>query len=293
MGNQLSYIPRILGAAKINFSDPKTKIDRSDSKLYVTSVTDNAIPVSWDDAQEINIPATDLEKSPQTNGLFGNLPSAASQSKNYMIWNRDFANWLYGTQKVELLSSPSLHAVSQPGESETDFRIRLQQSAREQRDAMAAQLRDKYASKFTVLQERLRRAEQAKEKQAEQAKQAKLQTAISFGGTLLSAFTGRKISSSTISKASSTFRGVGRAMDESKDVARAGDTLEAIQQQINDLQAEFNSETASLQEKTDPSTEVFDTIVVKPNKSDILVQLVSLVWMPYWQNPQGNTEPAW
>ncbi len=292
-GYKLTYLPRVLGAARINFSDVKTKIELSPSKVYVTAVTDNAIPVSWDVAQELNIPATDLEKSPQSNALFGNLPSAASQSKNYSIWNRDFANWLYGTQKVELLSSPSLHAVSQSGESEADFRIRLQQSAREQRDEMVAQLRDKYTSKFAVLQERLRRAEQAREKQAEQAKQAKLQTAISFGGTLLSAFTGRKISSSTISKASSAFRGVGRAMDESKDVARAGDTVEAIQQQIKDLQAEFDAETASLQEKTDPSTEVFETVVIKPSKSDILVQLVALVWAPYWQDPQGNTAPAW
>jgi hypothetical protein len=292
-GTKLSYLPRILGAVKINFSDSKTKTNLSDSKVYVTTVTDNAIAVTWDGAEEINIPATDLEKSPQANAQFGNLPSVASQSKNYSTWNRDFANWLYGTQKVELLSSPSLHAVSQPGETEAEFRIRLQQFAREQRDELTTKLREKYASKSAILQERLRRAQQAKEKQAEQASQAKLQTAISLGSTLLSAFTGRKISSSTISKASSTFRGVGRAMDESKDVARAGDTVEAVQQQINNLQAQFDAETTSLQEKTDPSTEVFDTIVVKPNKSDILVQLVSLVWLPYWQDAQGNSVPAW
>jgi hypothetical protein len=292
-GNRLSYLPRILGAAKINFSDPKTKVQLSDSKVYVTEVTDNAIPVTWDNAQEINLPPTDLEKSPQSNALYGDLPSAANQSKNYTNWNRDFGNWLYGTQKVELFSSPSLHAVSQPGESEAAFRIRLQQSGRENRDAMVNQLREKYASKIAVLQERLRRAQQAESKQAAQANQAKLQTAISLGSTLLSAFTGRKISSSTISRASSTFRGVGRAMNESKDVAQAGDTVAAVQQQLTDLQSEFNSEAAALQAKTDPTTEVFDTIVVKPNKSDILVQLVSLVWMPHWQDSQGNTTPAW
>jgi hypothetical protein len=292
-GRKLSYLPRIMGAAKINFSDPKTKVELSQSKVFITAVTDNAIPVTWDDAQEVNIPATDLEKSPQSNALFADLPSPAIQSKNYTVWNRDFNNWLYGTQKVELFASPSLKAVSQPGESEAAFRVRLQQSAREQRDEMVSQHRDKYASKFAILQERLRRAQQAVDKQAEQAKQAKIQTAISFGSTLLSAFTGRRVSSSTISRASSTFRGVGRAIDESKDVSRAGDTVAVIQQQLNDLQAEFDSETASLQEKIDPSTEVFSTIVVKPNKSDILVQLVALVWAPHWQDGQGNLTSAW
>ena len=292
-GTKLLYSGKVLGSAKINFSDPKSKVDLSESKVYVTAVTDNAIPVSWEDSQEIDIPANDLEKAPQPNALFGELASAASQSKNYTIWNRDFNNWLYGTQKVVLLASPSLHEVSQPGETEQAFRVRLQLSAREQRDEMVSQLRDKYASKFATLQERLRRAQQAVDKQAEQAKQAKLQTAISFGSTLLSAFTGRKVSSSTISRASSAFRGVSRSIDESKDVARAGDTVAAIQQQLASLQADFDAETAALQARIDPSSETFSTLVVKPNKSDILVQLVGLVWMPYWQDAQGTITPAW
>ncbi len=292
-GNKLLYMPRLLGAAKINFSDAKTRIETSESKVFVTAVTDNAIPVVWDDADEINIPAKDLEKSPQNNALFGELPSTASQSKNYLAWNWDFNNWLYGTQKVELLASPSLHEFSQPGESEQEFRIRLQQSAREQRDEMVAKLRDKYSSKIAVLQERLRKAQQAVEKQAEQAKQAKLQTALSFGGTLLSAFTGRKVSSSTISRASTAFRGVGRAIDESKDVSRAGDTVAAVQQQLAAVQAEFDTETQALQAKIDPSTEALESIVVKPSKSDIQVQLVALVWLPYLQDSLGSNTPAW
>jgi hypothetical protein len=36
-----------------------------------------------------------------------------------------------------------------------------------------------------------------------------------------------------------------------------------------------------------------ESIVVKPSKSDILVQLVSLVWVPHWQDNQGNLTPAW
>jgi len=292
-GNKLLYLPKILGAAKTNFSDPKVKIDFTESKAYITPVTDNAIPVVWDNASEIDVPATDLEKSPQGNASFGELASSGTQSKNYPIWTRDFNNWLYGTQKVELVQSPSLKEVSQPGEGEREFRVRLQQLAREQRDLLVEQLRQKYAPRNAALQERLRRAQQAADKQAEQAKQAKFQTAISIGSTLLGAFTGRKVSSSTISRASTAMRGFSRAIDESKDVARAGDTVETIQKQLADLQVEFNNETAALEAKIDPSTEALETIVEKPNKSDIMVQLVSLVWVPYWQDSQGNAMPAW
>jgi hypothetical protein len=249
--------------------------------------------VVWDNAEEIAIPATDLEKTPRAGSRFADLPSSASQSRNYTTWSRDFSNWLYGTQKVDLFVSPSTKEVSMPGESEQEFRVRIQQSSHEQRDNLVEQLRNKYAARIAALQERLRRAQQMKQEQADQARQAGLQTAVAIGSTLLGAFTSRRLSSTTISRASSTLRGVGRAFDESKDVARAGDTVEAIQKQLEDLQAEFNAEAAELQARIDPSTEVFQSVSVKPNKTDILVQLVALVWVPHWQDAAGSTTPAW
>jgi hypothetical protein len=292
-GNKLVYQPKIVGAAKVNFADSKTKVNASQSKVYLTPITDDAIPVTWDNAEEISIPATDLEKSVQNGAQFSSLPSAASLAKNYAAWNKDFASWLYGSQVINLLQSPSLKEVSLPGEDERDFRIRMGQIAREKRDDMVEDLRKKYAPKISTAQERLRKALAAAEKQQEQAKQAKLQTALSFGSTLLGAFTGRKSISGTISKATSAARRAGRALEEGGDVSRANDTVESAQQQLTDLQAQFDSEAAALADKVDPLTETLETISVKPKKTDIIIHLVSLVWAPYWQDEQGNTTPAW
>jgi hypothetical protein len=292
-GNKLLYLPRLLGAAKINFSDPKIKIEFTESIVNITPMTDNAIPVLWENSEEINVPAKDLEKSPQMAATYGELASTANQSKNYPIWIRDFNNWLYGTRKVDLFRSPIWKEVSKPGESEGDFRLRLQQLARERRDLMVEKLRQKYAPKNASLQERLRKAQQAVQKQADQAKQAKFQTAISLGSTLLGAFTARRSTSANISRASTAMRGFSRSIDESKDVARAGDTVASIQKQLVDLQDEFNNEMTALEARIDPGTETLEQISIKPDKSDIQVLIVSLVWVPYWQDAQGNTTPAW
>jgi hypothetical protein len=290
----LVYQPRLLGAAKITFSDAKTRVNTVMTRLYLTPISDGVIPVAWENAEEIDIPATDLEKSPQNGARFGELPPAASQPKNYALWSKDFANWLYGSQQLDLLQSPSLKIVSQPGEEERDFRIRLGQTAREKRDEMTEALRKKYAPKIAALQERLRKAQAAAEKQAEQARQAKMQTALSIGATLLGAFTGRKaLSSSNISRATSAVRKAGRVFEESGDVARAGETVEAIQQQLSNLQAEFEAETNALASRIDPLTEPLETLSIKPKKSDILVQLTALAWVPYWQDEQGTLSAAW
>jgi hypothetical protein len=288
-GSQLVYMPKILGAARVNFSNDKVKINLQKNLVYLTDVTDNALPVVWDNATEESIPPADLEKAPRQGGSFSDLPAAANQSKNYATWNKDFSTWLYGSQSLEVLFSPSTKEVSQPGESEQAFRLRLGQTNREQRDDQLDGLKGKYAAKLALLQERLRKAEATKQKQADQARTAGLQTAVSIGSTLLGALTGRRISSS----ASSSIRGVGRALEENKDVARAGDTVEAIQKQIQDLNAEFNAETAAMQAASNPGSEQLQTISVRPKKTDIVVQLLTLVWAPHWQDAVGNLKPAW
>jgi hypothetical protein len=291
--DKLIYLPKLLGISKINFSILKARINSSKTVTFITPITDNAISVDWEVSEALEIPAGDLEKTPRDNAFFAKLPSPANQASNYLSWNRDFSNWLYGTQSLEVFSSPSLQIFSNPDETERDFRVRLQQLSREKRDEMTDILRKKYSTRMTTLQERLRRAEQAVDKQSDQAKRAKFQTAISFGSTLLGAFSGRKISQSTISRASSAMRNVSRTMEEGKDVARAGDTVESIKKQLADLQAEFDTEVSSLDEKLDPMMEPLETIIIKPRKTDILVQLVTLVWTPYWQDGEGRLTPAW
>ncbi|GAB4505487.1 MAG: ATP-binding protein [Anaerolineales bacterium] len=293
-GSNLIYQPRLLGAAKINFKDNKAKVDTTSNLVYVTPVTDDAIPVLWENAEALNVPATDLEKSPRSGAQFAPLPSAASQTKNYTEWEKDFTAWLYGSQRLDLLQSPSLKTTSNPGEDERDFRIRMAQLAREHRDELAEALRKKYSPKIATLQERLRRAEAAKAKQEEQANRAKIDTALSFGATLIGAFAGRKmLSQSNLGHARSAIRGVSRSTEESQDVKRATETIQAVKEQLAKLETEFKAEIDALEIKIDPLTETLETLSLKPKKTDIQVQLVTLIWLPFWQEAGGTLTAAW
>jgi len=293
-GSAPLYQPMLVGAAKVRFVNPKAKVDISQDVVCMTPITDQAVPVNWENSQEAGFALSDLEKTPAKAAQFGPLPAKAGKAKNYTTWSRDFATWLYGGQQLELLSSPSTGQISNPGESERDFRIRLQLVAREQRDQAAEALRQKYTPKMAALQDKMRRAQQAVDREAAQAKQAQLQTAVSVGATLLGAFMGRKaVSRTTVSKATKAARGVGRSFEQQQDVGRAKENLDAFQQQLADLEAQFKDETAALETKMDPQTEALETFVIKSKKTDISVQLASLVWVPYWQDAQGNTTPAW
>jgi hypothetical protein len=292
-GTSLVYHPALLGIAEIGYSDSKT-VDATQHLTQLVPMASGPIPIDWEQGSAIDLPVEDLEESPDSSAQFAELPGGASKAKSYDSWQKDFATWIYRNQKLELLESPSLEIASNPGESERDFRVRLQQHAREKRDEIAEKLRQKFAPKIAAMEEKKRRAEQAVAREAEQAKGQKLQTAISFGTTLLSSFMGRKaISLSTLGRATTAVRGVGRSMKESEDVGRAQETVEAINQQMAELDAEFKTQTDALEKSSDVQTEQLETISLKPKKSNISVKLLTLAWAPYWHNAQGQEVPAW
>ncbi len=290
----LVYRPYVLGAARVNFVDTKLGVDQSQDIVAITPISDAPIPVEWEQAAPIDVALSDLEKRGDLDAQYAPLPSAAAQARSYTAWGRNFADWVYRNQKLELLRSPGLKLIAAPDESERDFQLRVQQVAREQRDAALDALRKKYAPKITALQERVRRAQQAVEREQAQARQAGLQTAVNVGATVLGALLGRKaVSSSTVGKAATAAKSVGRASQQREDVARAEETVEVLQKQLADLQAEFDAETQALAAKLEALTAEIDHLVLKPRKADISVQLVSLVWAPYWPDEGGGWLAAW
>jgi hypothetical protein len=273
------YEPVLLGAAKVCFLDDKLAVNETRNVVFTAPIGEGAAPVSWEQSGAADISVDELEKEPEAGAGFAELPAAAAKSPNYKVWNRSFATWLFQTQQLNLLKSPSLEELSHPNESERDFRVRLQQLAREERDRQAEALRQKYAPKIAALEERRRRAAQMTEQQKAQRTQSILQSAVSVGAGVLGAFLGRRaISVTTLNKAATAARQVGRTWKETQDVGQAGENEQQLAQQAQELQQQFDAELAAQQSKVDPATEQMETVPVRLKKTNIEVQLVSLAW---------------
>jgi hypothetical protein len=298
-GTQLSrsaliYAPMVMGSSTVRYADQTNGIDTIQDVTVLAPVTDGPVPIDWDRAGRVAVSVADLERAPMEGAQFLPVPAIAAKSKSYPDWNREFAGWLFRTQKVELLKSPSSQDISKPGESERDFRLRLVQSGREHRDKSAETLRLKYAPKIAALQERIRRAEHTKARQQTEARNSQLQAALSVGASLLGAFLGRKtISATNIGRATTAIRSAGRVMKESQDVGQAEETVAALQQQLADLEAQFQSESSLLAASADPLNERLEAVFLRPAKANIAVKLVALVWTPHWRAESGDLTAAW
>ena len=211
---------------------------------------------------------------------YGALPAAALDRKSYVDWTRDFSQWLARTRSLRLFSAPSIKLTSQPGESERDFRIRLQQSAHEARDAAVEKLRVRYAPKVQRLANKVRSAAETRGREEQQAQQQKVQSAVSIGATMLGALLGRKaVSMSTLGRATTAARGVSRSMKESQDIARADERLREAQADLQALEAELEGEISALSAASGAGIPI-ETVEIKPKRGAVDVRLVSLAWKP-------------
>jgi len=270
----LVYRPMIVGAAQVCFSDTKAKVNIAKEQVFLAPVGDDPIPVNWDEAEETKIKLSELTNTPPGTYPYAELPSVAMQKKNYAAWTKDFTNWLTRTQKIELFKSSHLNEISTPGETERDFRIRLEQKSREQRDQQVEKLREKYSSTFSRLDERVRKAKMTLEEQQAQAKSQKYQVAVSIGESILGSFLGRKSSS----RASRTTRALARSQKEARDKEHAEANLKALQRERSELEKKFQYEVDNTEAKTNPLTEPLEKVLIIPTKSNIAVRLVALVW---------------
>ncbi len=95
-------------------------------------------------------------------------------------------------------------------------------------------------------------------------------------------------------KAATTMRSAGRAMGQAGDVGRAQETVEAVQQQLQDLEAQFEAEVRRGDERrpTPPSRRLETWNCARP-ATNINVRLVALVWLPFSRTAAGGTHPAY
>jgi hypothetical protein len=289
-GEQLVYRPALFGSAKLHFVDAKSGTDVWDDRNLLIPLT--ATDPLWESAEALAGPP-ELEAAPDAKAGFETAPASASQPKSYPAWSKDLGDALYRTASLELRAAPSLKLVAKAGETEGDFKVRVQHAAREQRDAAVEALRKKFAAKLESLGAQEQRAQDRIGREQTQVQSQTVQTAISVGATLLGAFFGRKaMSVGNLGRATTAVRGVGRTLKEREDVGSAQQALDAVRQRKADLDAELQDEIRQITDANDPDQVAIEATSIKPRKSDVTVAGVALCWVPYWVGDGGAARPA-
>ncbi len=293
-GQSLLYRPALMAQGRLHFVNARRDIDQWDEEALFVALEGKATrPDLWADATPLGTSLLEVEDEPEEGARFGELPGAATKKTSYTSWKKRLKDHFYRERTLMLFRCPALKLYSEAGESEGDFRARMQLAIREKRDEAIEKLKNKYRPKLERLDERIRKSEQKVDKEQEQYEAAKSSSVMSWGKTILGAVLGRKLGSiGNVSRAGTAMSRSAKIAKEKEDVRRASEDLDTAVENLEEMEKAFEADLDELKAKyADDALEIEDK-PIRPRKSDIDVTTCDLVWLPWIVDGDGVATPG-
>jgi hypothetical protein len=273
------YEPIVLARARVRYASRSPRIDVDRDVIRTAPAGDALGESAWEAGDDLAEPPA-IEPAPRT-GTFAAVPAALSGPRGYASLGASLKGWLGRTARLTAWRAPTIDAVSEPGESEGEFRARLGQRLREWRDAELERVRTRHATRLATLTDRIERARQKVEKEKAEAQSQSMQTYVSIGSAVLGALLGRrKLSSTTIGKAATSMRAASRSARQQADVAHAEESLGTLEEKRRLLEEEIEAELERIRLEAQPERVVLEPLEIPALKTGITVDDVVLAWVP-------------
>lgn len=280
----VTYHPMVLGVADVHYHQASYGVNESRRVVRWLEPGLGALWADWTQSEEADVDVDRLRTAPEDGARFEAMARSVD-AKTWTTTERDFARAIRTDLPLLLYRHRGLKLVSQAGEDEAAFHLRLRQASREKVDAEREKLRQATERKLATLAERLRKAEQTVERHAQSVQKRRLDAAVSVGTTLLGSFLGRK--SPSASSMGTALRSVNRASGGNAEVERAKATAEAVSKEMQALEADLERELLKLAARPDETSEI-ETLPVRPKSTDVAVRSVVLAWRPFRQDEDGR-----
>lgn len=291
-GEEIEYSPALIRIGEVRFNDAKKGIAGTNEVVHVNPIDLGRGTI--DLHHRIDLPAgmkpQQLSRDPLPGASFAELPLNLIETKVWTGMEKDFVDWLYGNESLTVFFSPLSGEYSKVGETEGDFRARLVHSAHEARDKKVEELRQKFSKQIDAVEAKVGKAMDVLEDQKSQASSAKMSTVMSIGASILNAVLGRRVG---ISSGRGAMSGASRAWKESRDVARAEESVEKLEDELTKLEEDCEKEVEKLKAAMDPMRETFEQNRLTPLKKDCAAKSVGVVWLPYRKQTQPTKGAAW
>ena len=282
----IQYRPAILGEGKLHFIKASADVDSWQDRIALQPIHGELPDPVWEEAQLFE-QITPLEDQPTSNAQFSELPSPLAQAKNYNRWDNELKDHLYRCERLNLWQCEVLDQISKPGESEADFRIRITQLAREQRDAAKDKVREKFKRRIQQAESAVRKAEAYASEQRSQFWTRLAGAAWMVIEIVLNILSGGKRSRRFSTSSAS------QVMRERGQQTRAEQSLEDKKIALQEFLDQREEQIAQIELDYQPNNLPLECKEISPRKSDISIDPIVLVWLPWQIDAAGNAQLAY
>ncbi|MFT7638376.1 MAG: hypothetical protein ACI9G1_000097 [Pirellulaceae bacterium] len=286
------YRPGLLCTVRVHYVKSTYDVDHWSQISWLVPIGSEDKIAVWEDSEIVVFDDLDLDRNPAEGAAFATLPSSFGKTTGYTRSGSDLKKYIYRDLPLKILQAEVLDEYSLPEEREDEFRVRLRQVAFEKRDIAVEKMRKAFASKAASLESKISTAKERLEKEEEQYSQQKMSTAISFGKSILGALFGRKLASRTnVTSAGSSIGNLTKTASERSDVKRAAEKIEQLKEELAEMESEFEEELETVKQEFEVAELDLEELEIAPRKSDLDVERVALVWLPWRVDKDGIAEP--
>lgn len=290
-GERLVYRPGLLASLQMHYAKASLDLDVWQGRVLWWDTQACAGP-DWESAKELSGSGLRLFEQSPSDAVLAEVPASLTHEKKFASYGKAVKDYAYRALPLVVLRHADTKQVSKPGETESEFRVRLTGILNQQRDLAIEKLKQGYAKQWAALEEKVKRAQAKVEEERSQFTSKSLESAVSVGTSLLGAMFGRKkISVSNVTRAGTALKSVGRAAGERTDIKQAEETLADLQSQQAQLEQSFRDECGAIETKMSPTQIALESAEVAGRKTDVSIELLALVWAPYAVDSAGLATP--
>jgi len=261
--------PALWGEVQLRFADKAFVLDELHHYLFFP--LGERLPEQW---TRLTLEADDLLGEPAESGLFEQLPAAFDEARELKGAQAAMQDDLYRRVTSSQWLQAELKLYGAGGESQDDFRRRVEAAVQERIDQKVAKLQARYDKEIATLQERLARHESRLDTLRNESQRRQTESLYNAGAALLGFFTGKK---RALSSALSSHHRSSSAKDR---VGQAEGELEQLQLKMAELASKLESEVADIEAQERAALERIEQRNVRLQRSDIRLVRFGVLWIP-------------
>ncbi len=277
----VTYKPYLFARAEVRFADIRRNVDAAETVQLLLPAPQSHLAAVWEEAVSLREAERFFADNPETEGEFQPLPANLNDLKDLKLLEKALSEYLYRKKTFSVWHNPDLKVYSEHGETLREFKIRVKQLAREERDEAVDKLSEKYQRSMDRIEERMRREERQLAKYEAKVKALSTEQWASIGESALGFLLGRR-----------STRVVSSALRKRRQVELAKGAVEESQAELADLESdlkqlkqELEEKAQDIQERWDTVAEKIEAVAIHPRRRDVSVQEMAIAWVPFWKFP--------
>lgn len=298
---KLTYKPALFGTANVHFVDTTDKFDCWKPHAFVLPLDGSPVD-NWSSCDVVIGELKGVTSEPQReDARFEELPSQFRQAKSYSPMRGELKDFIYQQVRLQIRKCESLGVVAEPEQTDKEFRHAIVRAAAEKQAAETAQLELKRDQQIARLEE--------EKSQAPSALWVGLSRVMRWLGNLfvrllvllpelilrlLDYYMNRgsrlrkPITKRQLDQLTTAARRAGREEKAEQPVR----TRAEIGAEIDRVMEEFLIQKEELETRYSVESLPITQISAQPRKSDIDVNEVKILWLPFVRNDTGSIAPA-